>query len=92
MFAALGSSLEQLDRLRARESGGGRMLTSSSAAATDLLPLDTQSAEPPFWQSPRKCFLSGSANVNLLPGIAALHTVWLRQHNRIADRLKVKYM
>ncbi|KFD55990.1 hypothetical protein M513_03114 [Trichuris suis] len=35
------------------------------------------------------CFLSGTNSVNLTPTQAALHTVWVLQHNRIAKRLKV---
>lgn len=36
----------------------------------------------------RSCFDSGSENVNLLPTNVALHTIWFRQHNRLADELK----
>lgn len=37
----------------------------------------------------KRCFLSGTPDVNLLPGITLLHTIWVRQHNRLADGLKV---
>uniref|UniRef100_A0A7E4VZX5 Chorion peroxidase n=1 Tax=Panagrellus redivivus TaxID=6233 RepID=A0A7E4VZX5_PANRE len=33
------------------------------------------------------CFLSGSEAVNFLPTATVMHTVWIRQHNRIAKRL-----
>uniref|UniRef100_A0A0M3INE4 Chorion peroxidase n=1 Tax=Ascaris lumbricoides TaxID=6252 RepID=A0A0M3INE4_ASCLU len=33
------------------------------------------------------CFLSGTGQVNFLPSIATLHTIWIRQHNRIASHL-----
>ncbi|KJH51940.1 animal hem peroxidase [Dictyocaulus viviparus] len=34
------------------------------------------------------CSLSGSDDVNILPGVTALHTVFIKQHNRIARLLK----
>lgn len=37
----------------------------------------------------KKCFQSGTNDANILPEIGALHTLWHRQHNRVADRLKV---
>uniref|UniRef100_A0A8L8KBS3 peroxidase n=1 Tax=Heligmosomoides polygyrus TaxID=6339 RepID=A0A8L8KBS3_HELPZ len=35
-----------------------------------------------------RCALSGSDDVNILPGVTALHTVFIKQHNRIARLLK----
>lgn len=38
--------------------------------------------------SPRLfCFNAGDVRVNSHPGIATMHTIWLRQHNIIADKL-----
>lgn len=34
-------------------------------------------------------FVSGSDHVNFLPATVVLHTLWIRQHNRIATNLKV---
>jgi len=54
-----------------------------------LLP---QLAHPPendcIISSPRLfCFAAGGGRVNEQPGLTAIHTVWLRQHNLIADKL-----
>ncbi|XP_075230965.1 salivary peroxidase/catechol oxidase-like isoform X2 [Lycorma delicatula] len=35
------------------------------------------------------CYDSGDVRVNMIPGLTALHTLWLREHNRLAQRLIV---
>ena len=35
------------------------------------------------------CFFSGDVRVNENLGLASIHTLWSREHNRIADRLKI---
>ncbi|KAF7634782.1 hypothetical protein Mgra_00005815 [Meloidogyne graminicola] len=80
-----GSSYEILERIRA-PGESGRLLISSN---NDLLTIDPLSFD--FCQSTdkqKRCFLSGTPDVNLLPGITLLHTIWVRQHNRLADGLK----
>ncbi|VDL83794.1 unnamed protein product [Nippostrongylus brasiliensis] len=39
-------------------------------------------------QSEGRCALSGSDDVNILPGVTAMHTVLIKQHNRIARQLR----
>ncbi|VDM65663.1 unnamed protein product, partial [Strongylus vulgaris] len=34
------------------------------------------------------CLLSGSDDVNILPGVSALHAIFLKQHNRVAKLLR----
>lgn len=87
--AIYGSSQEELQRLRA---SGSAKLTSSSvpAVADNLLPFDPATVDYCQSQHPkRKCFQSGTTDANLLPGIAVIHTLWHREHNRIAEKLKV---
>uniref|UniRef100_A0A1I8BKI0 Peroxidase n=1 Tax=Meloidogyne hapla TaxID=6305 RepID=A0A1I8BKI0_MELHA len=81
-----GSSYETLERLRA-PGESGRLLISRE---NDLLTLDPLSND--YCQSndkqKQRCFLSGTPDVNLLAGITLLHTIWVRQHNKIADGLR----
>ncbi len=51
---------------------GGRLLTSEN----DLLPLD----ETGF-------FMAGDVRANEQQGLTAMHTLWMREHNRIADEI-----
>ena len=37
------------------------------------------------------CFLAGDHRVNVFPGLSALHTVFLRYHNQLCDKLKAKH-
>ncbi|NND63243.1 MAG: T9SS type A sorting domain-containing protein [Flavobacteriaceae bacterium] len=40
---------------------------------------------------PEKFFVGGDIRVNEQPGLASFHTLWVREHNRLCDELKIEY-
>jgi hypothetical protein len=79
-----GSDKERADALR--ESGNSPFLATSDG---NLMPLNTQNlvnANGPFAE-PTSLFLAGDVRANEQAGLAAMHTLWMREHNRIAAQL-----
>ena len=63
-----------------REFKGGRLLVGTSTAGTKpSLPLDPSGCPG--------CFLAGDIRVNEQIGLITMHTIWLREHNRVANSL-----
>ncbi|XP_048249474.1 peroxidase mlt-7-like isoform X1 [Haliotis rufescens] len=75
-----GSSLAEMRILRAFDRG---LLKTSP---NDLLPEDT---EPSCRKTSEKdyCFKAGDTRVNEQMALATLHTIWVREHNRMAKEL-----
>jgi hypothetical protein len=93
-----GNSRESSNRLRSFIDGqsiiihlshtlvSGKLLTSASLPPRFDAEIDSPSDNNCKSSS---CFIGGSNQINLLPTVTALHTIWVRQHNRIASILMV---
>lgn len=77
-----GQNQDEQNKLRSKRNG--LMRTSGN----NFLPENADAAE---CEAPRRgaiCFLAGDSRVNEQPGLAVMHTLWVRQHNRIARELQ----
>ncbi len=59
-------------------------------SGVNLLPIDnSQLGEPnSLCENLGSCFLAGDSRVNEQAALAAMHTLWVREHNDIATRLR----
>ncbi|XP_022242090.1 chorion peroxidase-like [Limulus polyphemus] len=83
-----GSTKSDAAYLRAFK--GGRLRETSFKFKKSILPPGTvKELEECRHIDPHNtaCFTAGDARVNELPSLTAMHTVWLRQHNRLANHL-----
>jgi hypothetical protein len=81
-----GSSNARADALRAHS--GGRLLSQSSPTG-EMLPFNTMglpNGTAPGGD-PTRAYVSGDVRTNEQTGLIAIHTLFLREHNRLADQL-----
>jgi hypothetical protein len=78
-----GSDTERAEALRTFE--GGRLRTS----AGDLLPFNDLGLENAGGTSD-SLFLAGDVRANENVALTAMHTLWVREHNRLADRIAAR--
>ncbi|KAK3605230.1 hypothetical protein CHS0354_038666 [Potamilus streckersoni] len=70
---------------------GGKLQTGADPTIPNLLPKDTANAANcilPASNANVKCFLAGDVRVNQHPALISLHTIFMREHNRIAAGLE----
>ena len=78
-----GSDEMRMEELRAKRLG--RLATSDG----DFLPFNKRGKanDNPLARPISKLFLAGDARANIQPGLLAMHTIWVREHNVIADAI-----
>uniref|UniRef100_A0A914YJW6 Uncharacterized protein n=1 Tax=Panagrolaimus superbus TaxID=310955 RepID=A0A914YJW6_9BILA len=88
-----GSTRQKAKELRSFRNGQ-LLTTSKSSSFGDIFPSTIDPIKTTFSSvcvpsAGHSCFVSGSEHVNFLPTSASLHTLWIRQHNNIANQLLV---
>ena len=82
-----GNDVCNADKLRENVNGRLNGTFPSHGRGKHLLPMTRKNQECKAHSG--FCFYGGDARVSEQPGLAAMHTIFLREHNRLVERLKV---
>ncbi|CAL4081112.1 unnamed protein product, partial [Meganyctiphanes norvegica] len=85
-----GSSAEEADKLRTK-SGGQLNITDNVFTHKPMPPFGNIPNVPKLecrFAEPEKCFLAGDARIDMVPGLIAMHTAFIRLHNILATELQ----
>ena len=77
-----GSTLTKSSEIRAFQGG---LLRVSTRNNKDYLPI--ASDKPSSLCKSKNCYLSGDERANAEPQLTVMHTIWMREHNRVARKL-----
>lgn len=86
-----GSAANETAALWTKSGPAGRMHVSFDDAGRELLPhsADPNNDQCSDVEKGQFCYRAGDRRVNQHPALTAVHTIWLRQHNRIVNGLKM---
>ncbi|OXA60413.1 Peroxidasin [Folsomia candida] len=84
-----GSDVCEARKLRSFE--GGKLNTTRHPGGDEYKPLLPQTPSHPECKAPSGlCFEAGDLRASEQPVLAVIHTIWLREHNRISSALAVR--